>query len=82
MANKQTLSSSEQIKITQLAAVAKREIYMVGKPTEEPSSPVSQRQRDLTANLPALPVCLICHTITAAAATAADTNKGLKCGMC
>lgn len=74
MANKLTPSSSEQIKIIQLAVVK-----MVGKPAEEPTSlvsPVSQRQPDLTATLPALPVCLICHTPTAAAATAADTNKG------
>lgn len=58
---------------------------MVTKPVEEPSSPVSPvslRQPDLTATLRALPVCLICHTPTAAAATAADTNKGLNCGMC
>lgn len=86
MANKLTvtLSSLEQIKITQLAVV-KRYIYMVGKPAQEPTSPaspVSQRQPDLTATLPALPVCMLCHTPTAAAATAADTNKGLTCGMC
>lgn len=62
MANKLTLTFSaaqNRSKITQ-TAVVKREIYMLGKPAEEPSSPaspVSQRQPDLTATLPALPVC-------------------------